>query len=148
MVASCQKNDLKEVNDIEEEKVIHTYSCPVVGVTGPNDNLMGQWKLVKSEYIFMANSPIISDYSCHQITYQFQADGVLIISSNHADVQSTETTYELGEPFEHSDPNYKFYMAKAHYLSHWSCAISLHGREMILDGRAVDGPTLHFIRVK
>ena len=63
-------------------------ACPVVAVSGADDDVVGKWQLVKVHTVFRAEGEGIADHSCDNTVYHFQKDGILTISSDKEDYSS------------------------------------------------------------
>lgn len=123
--AGCQKKDEK---------------CTINAINGPEDNIIGKWKLVKGEEVFY--NPRTVDYSCNNVIYQFKTDGVLIITSDIVDI--------IG--FGTGKYSYEFILTDkgSHTLkvdnSQGGCSIL--GSDLTINYAYLDGPILYLIRVQ
>lgn len=89
MMASCQEDALPQGE----------LNCSVEAVDGPEDSVVGKWKLVKGE-VFSSTSQelLMEDYSCNDILYQFNYDGKIVINADLEDYighKSGEYIYEI-----------------------------------------------------
>lgn len=126
--------------------------CPVVADKGPDDDITGKWKLLKTEKISTVD-PMLIDFSCDDITYHFQENGSLMIYSNKNDY--------VGHP--RGDHRYEFipspFNQKTHVLAiegtQYACIILKENMELNLE--PLSGPlgpmrefrtVLYFIRIQ
>lgn len=126
--------------------------CPVVASKGPEDDITGKWKLVRTERISSIN-PLLNDFSCDDITYHFQENDSLTIYSSNEDY--------IGHPT--GEHRYEFipspFNQKTHVLAiegtQYACVIS--NENMELDLEPLPGPlgplrefriVLYFMRVQ
>ncbi|MCC5938326.1 MAG: hypothetical protein JJU34_13695 [Lunatimonas sp.] len=121
--------------------------CEVVPVAGDDNNIVGRWKLVEWQQVVMINGGWrIENYSCDNIVYHFQEDGILSVSSDVTKEFGGEfhdgSMYELAEE---SFDNYYSYKLKIGTLGYW---FSLTDGIMKLDRRPTDGPLLTLIRIE
>ncbi|KEO75450.1 hypothetical protein [Anditalea andensis] len=135
LTGSCQ-----EVDTIEED-----LKCRIESVNGPDDDVIGKWKLVKEERFRMIDGEIrINDYSCNNIIYEFKEDGLLEVTNDTGDENhaSGEYSYE----FTSASSNENGYpILKKGNLS-WPC--NIENSSLTLNLASLDGPTLFFIRIK
>lgn len=165
---SCAKKEIKEI--VIEEILYSEYDCPVLGVTGLENSIVGEWKLVKYEdFDGLTHEKIKSiDYSCDDITYHFRSDGKLDISksfegrlnnnSNHDDFKAGQYTYNYYPPNKGSSatagvpiglnitpivPGKPFSPAQL-----WGPHILDRGSTLTLVHLGRFGPHLYFIRIQ
>ncbi len=136
LLLGCQKEDKLEEDSLQ---------CPIVAKEGPDNNIVGKWKLVKAKAVF--NNPRTKDYSCSNIEYDFQEGGVLIVTGTSED----NLGYAEGQyPFEFKDT--KLYEGiKEEYtvkIEKTSIACGIQNNNMVLDDSSLDGNILYFIRVE
>ena len=122
-------------------------ACAVNSISGPEDDVIGKWKLVKEHTVFSREGPMITDHTCNNIVYHFQMGNILTISSDIEDYSGIplgQHDYELKQQplFKHLDHDHTLQIESAKY----ACSISKS--TMILDSSPVDGPILHFIRIQ
>lgn len=130
----CGKND-----DLDNAQ-----RCKVEGKIGADDDIFGQWKLIKGQTFFYESKTI--DYSCNNIIYEFREDETLIISSD------TETVIDLGpglysyqlhyEPLEASDEEFTL------QIDGLIMGIEISTDAMIVNHSYFDGPILYFVRIR
>lgn len=93
MMSSCSSDDSNEeaIDELDLE-------CSITATKGADNDIVGKWKLVKSETFFTEH--IIEDYSCADVIYHFPQDGELAISGTEdvPDLENGSYTYQ----FEHS----------------------------------------------
>lgn len=130
----CSKN-----NDLDDGQ-----RCKVEVKIGQDDEIIGDWKLIKGQTVF--NEPKTVDYSCENVIYKFEEDGSLVISSNTEDLidlGTGEYLYQLRfEPLEASNEEFTLKIGEAEM----GCEISADA--MILNSSYLDGPILHFARIR
>lgn len=114
-------------------------ACPIVAVIGADDDIVGKWKLVKGQTVFY--EPRTEDYSCSDIVYHFQQDGILTISSVKEDYSPDPSAYEFDQISLYAH-EFTLKIGNRKY----GCSIS-EGR-MILDGSPLDGPIRYFVRIQ
>lgn len=114
-------------------------ACPVVAVSGPDDDITGKWKLVKGQTVFY--EPRTEDYSCSNIVYHFQQDGIVTISSDKEDYSPDSSAYEF-EQISLYTHDFTLKIGNIEY----GCSIS-EGK-MILDNSQLDGPIRYFVRIQ
>lgn len=133
----CEK---KEINENE-------LKCPVTIQEGSDDDVMGKWKLVKTDITRLAEEIRTEDYSCDDIIYHFREDSSLLISG----VEDGIPVRQNGEyPFELIDSVLYEHMNYDHTLKIGSqkIACGIEDNAMILDASPLDGDTLYFVRVE
>jgi hypothetical protein len=117
-------------------------ACPVEAVEGPEDEIVGKWKMVWEIGSFLVDSV---DHSCDNIIYHFRPDGILEVSS---DVEGAG--YSVGEyDYELISDPYNMGATTGVEISNflrWACFIE--PTNMILDIRPLDGPVKHFSRIE
>lgn len=126
-------------------------ACLVVAANGPDDDIIGKWKLVKTEKLSQID-PRTIDYSCDNITYYFQENGTLSIKRDREDYIGYPTGQHMFE-FMHSEYNHKNYFL-AIEGAQYSCIILNGGRTMDLE--PLGGPlgisefraVHHFLRIQ
>jgi len=84
LLGACQKEKINN-DDLK---------CPVTAVEGPDDKIIGKWKLVKTRTSGFTQPSRIEDYSCGNIIYHFKQDGSLVVSGVQEGVLSR---FENGE---------------------------------------------------
>ncbi len=117
--------------------------CHVDAVIGPEDDVVGKWKLVWERGAFLNRDTV--DYSCNNVIFQFRPDGILEVSG---DVEEDgppvgDYNYELtlSPLYEHMG-GYTLKIAN----TSWVCYIET--KSMTLDIRPLDGPVRYFIRIE
>ncbi|MCD6544708.1 MAG: hypothetical protein J7K34_09390 [Flavobacteriaceae bacterium] len=108
----------------------------------PIKGIVGEWKLIKAEYVAWGSR--IVDYSDDHIIYDFQSNGVLIVSKDHGEFIKGEYDYEFGEFYLGGYPSPgepKLLLVKINN-SKWT--YNLSNRIMKLGQSYVDGPYLYF----
>lgn len=134
ILGACQK----------EEKMVYTMKCPVVPKDGPNDDIVGKWKLVGAKQVF--NNPQELDHSCDNIVYHFQKEGILTISGNTEGKGCDEGDY----PFEFKALKLYDEIEESYTLTMGSTDIACDIKEnkLILNNSFLDGDILYLIRVE
>lgn len=135
LFGGCQKGDV----------ALPDFKCPFESVSGPDDDIVGKWKLVKYKTVFY--NPKTIDYSCESIFYHFQSDGTLIISSDVEDMTSPDAgiysfEFSLSPLHENLEENYTLKIEQMD----WACSID--GNSMVLNNTPLDGPALYFVRIQ
>lgn len=128
------------------EEILTTYQCAVNSVAGPQDDVLGKWKLLSYRTVFY--NPDTTDYSCDDIIYEFKRDGGLTVISTIDEPHgyaAGDYTFELKENIVPEDGN-TYYTLQIGEHSQWPSTIG--AREMILSQAYVDGPVLHFARIE
>src|SRR5690606_11860501 len=67
LLGACRKEGLNEDDSLR---------CPVTSKEGPEDSVIGKWKLVK----VLSFDGKFQDYSCDNVFYYFKEEGILTIS--------------------------------------------------------------------
>jgi len=120
--------------------------CEVVPVAGDDNNIVGRWKLVEWQQVVMINGGWrIENYSCENIVYHFQEDGILSVSSSMEDFSGKSHNGSAYELVEESFENYNNYKLRIGTLGYW---FSLVDGIMKLDMRPADGPLLTLVRIE
>ncbi len=96
--AGCSDDEEVPTDEILQPELFEELSCPFEYDETDTDNVFGKWKLVRTE-----NGNTITDYSCSNVTYEFTADGRLIIESDVAAIPDSVYTYKGGTN-QSSDP--------------------------------------------
>ena len=130
----CKKT---EVIDID-------LKCSVVARKGNDNQIIGKWKLVKAQTVFL--DPRTVDYSCNQIIYAFDLNGNLTITADTADIigqnsGSYDYTFSKSSFFEGQNEKYTIKIKQRSI----TCGIS--NGVMILDDSPLDGPILYLVRI-
>ncbi len=121
---------------------IQQQSCKTEKEKGLVGNIIGNWKLVKQDRLFISTGEI--DYSCDHIIFSFKTDNTYTISSNSTtflDSSEDSIEYQL-QPINPSKKNFKF---TARGID-WQCTISEY--DMTWDNTILDGGRRIFIRIK
>ncbi|MCL6260907.1 hypothetical protein M3O96_17520 [Aquiflexum sp. TKW24L] len=115
--------------------------CQVDAVTGPEDDVVGKWKMVWERGAFFNRDTI--DYSCNNIIYHFRPDGFLEVRSDveEAGLPQGDYNYELT-----MSPLYEHMGGYTLRISNTSWICYIKKTSMTLDIRPLDGPVTHFIR--
>lgn len=144
-IGGCQKNETTD----------RRLKCPVDSVHGSANDITGKWKLVKSDFFSsISKERRIKEYSCHDIIYQFYADGRLTVRSNVEDYAghiSGEYVYEIiTESGDQS--NTQRYLLKVDNKLH---SITLSANEISIDMNPINPlaiyestQTASFIRIR
>ena len=118
--------------------------CQVKAKDGQDDDIIGEWKLVKGQTVF--HEPKTIDYSCDNIIYKFQENGTLVVSSDTEtliDLETGQYSYQLRhEPLESSNEEFTLQIEESFIGS------EISADTMILNHSYLDGPILHFVRIK
>ncbi|HLW50226.1 MAG TPA: hypothetical protein VKZ78_04580 [Sphingobacteriaceae bacterium] len=146
MLGACQK---QEINDDE-------LKCPVTAIEGPDDNILGKWKLVKTRTsAFNPPSKIedqrsrIEDYSCNNIIYHFKEDGLLIVSGTYEGVfgfTNGEYSFVFSNTPSSDGMEDKFKLTLK--IEQRDVPCSINNNNMIIDYAPGDGHTHYFVRVE
>lgn len=128
----------------ESENPDDVLSCQVETVAGPEDDVIGKWKMIRQKTFKLYNGDIeVKDYSCDNIVYHFNPNGVVKINNDAEGEEHVtgEYIFELIPPvFDGKD----YYILKIGTLN-WHCRIK--ESYMTLNMAHVDGPTLYFARI-
>jgi len=116
-------------------------ACPVVAVSGPDDDVVGKWALVKVHTVFSAEGEGIADHSCDNTVYHFQQDGILTTSSDKEGFSSGTSSYELSQ-IPSQPGHYTLTIGNITY----GCSISKS--TMSFGNPALDGPVRDFVRIQ
>lgn len=141
LFGACQKEDKLEKDGLQ---------CPVVAKEGPDDNIVGKWKLVKIQVTSFSPYPppaSMIDYSCDNIVYEFQEGGILIVTGAPKDIRS----YENGEyPFEFTNTPLNEYAPEKYTLKIKNRGIScgIQDNKMVFNDSDLDGDIVHFVRIE
>lgn len=136
MLGACQK---QEVNNDE-------LKCPVTAKEGPDDNIIGKWKFVKTRTAALAAPSKTYDYSCNNVIFHFKEDGLLVISGVSEGIRS----FGNGEySFEFKDVPFFTGMDGTYTITigYISGACSIQENKMIIDRSPLDGDRQYFVRV-
>lgn len=119
-------------------------TCPISARKGYDAKLVGKWKLVKSESVFMNRNA--EDYSCNKIIYDFRSDGTLVITSDiDKYIGSKPGTYQYKftktSLYEGGSQSYML------QVNQRSVACGISEGVMNLDDSPVDGPILYLVRL-
>ncbi len=119
-------------------------ACPVEAVEGPEDEIVGKWKMVWELGSFLVDSV---DHSCDNIIYHFRPDGVLEIDRGlNEDVDfQREENYELIISFDDETETTVTVLTIGDFRR-WACTINR--TKMELSRAPLDGPIRHFIRIE
>lgn len=134
-LAACKK----------EDRLDESPKCPVSAVNGANDNVIGKWKLIKAKVVFKNQET--EDYSCDDIIYDFQDDGVLLISGSSDKAigyQEGQYMYEFTTErlFEGLEEGYTI------SINNRKIATGIKNNQLVLNDSPLDGPILYFVRVE
>jgi hypothetical protein len=135
IIYSCQKEKAKS----------EQLACLVTAVDDSENNIVGEWKLVKGVATFQ--SPDTVDYSCKDIVYVFKQDGTLTINSNRQSnigLEDEDYNYELILSPLDDNVNEKHTLK----IGELNSAINIGSKEMIINNSYLDGPILFFYRIK
>ncbi len=121
---------------------IQQQSCKTTKEKGTVGNIIGNWKLVKQDRLFISPGKI--DHSCDDIIFSFKKDSTYTISSNNPTfLESSEGSIEYQlQAIDLSKNAFKF---TARGID-WHCTISEY--DMIWDNTILDGGRRIFIRIK
>ncbi len=121
---------------------IQQQPCKIAKVKGLAGDIMGDWKLVKRDRLFISPGEI--DYSCDDIMFSFKTDSSYTISSNiPAFLESGEADIEY--QLQSIDQSKTIFKLTTRSIE-WRCTISEY--DMIWENTILDGGRRIFIRVK
>jgi hypothetical protein len=134
IILGCKKTDFVKLD----------LTCPITARKGDDSEVIGKWKLVKGETVFMSKST--EDYSCNEIIYHFRSDGSLIITANiDKFIGNTSGTYQY--KFTDSQLYEGMSQTKTLQINLRSLACGISGGIMKLDDSPLDGPILYLVRL-
>ncbi|WPR76463.1 hypothetical protein [Algoriphagus sp. NG3] len=129
----------------ESENPDDVLSCQVETVAGPEDDVIGKWKMVWRKEINFSTGEKITDYSCNDIVFHFKPEGYLEVINDVEESEYSSGDYEyefILSPFHETMEGYTL---KINTLR-WPCYINTN--TLTLDASPVDGSTLHFVRME
>ncbi len=119
--------------------------CRVRAVAGPEDDVVGKWKLVRVRQAYFTREPEVTDYSCDDIVYHFRSDGSLVVNNSVTEAahHAGDYNYEfIWDPFDSGASSFRG-LKIAH--NRWGCSVET--TMMTLDASPTDGPKMEFIRI-
>ncbi|MCE7054021.1 hypothetical protein LZF95_04970 [Algoriphagus sp. AGSA1] len=130
----------------ESESPDEVLGCQVETVAGPEDDVTGKWKLIRQNTFRLYNGDIeVKDYSCDNIVYHFNPNGVVKIDNDVEGGGRHVTGEYVFELIRHAFDGKDYYVLKIGTLN-WPCRIK--ESHMTLNMAHVDGPTLYFSRIE
>lgn len=133
-LGACQEDERPEIE----------LNCLVEGLLGPEDDVVGKWKLVKERKISIVHPEIeVRDYSCDNIYYHFKQEGKLEIQNNVEGGLYGSGTYDY-EFIPPADSETQFILE----LENYQWRVAIEGRIMTFNMALVDEPVKYFIRME
>lgn len=99
MFVACDDDspNTSEQMQIDRPEMFEDLSCPFDYDDAPSDNVLGKWKVVRTMRGLGWDLPdTLQDLSCNNVTYEFTADGRLIVESDVAEIPDSIYTYVGG----------------------------------------------------
>lgn len=118
--------------------------CPVEAVDGPEDSVVGKWKMIWERPGFSLDT---IDYSCNSIIYHFKPDGILEVLSDVEEAGHSDGEYNyklIWDPYNSGANTLRGIKIGEH--SRW--AILIGTTKMTMDITPLDGPMRQFIRIE
>ncbi len=121
---------------------IQLQSCSVEKAKGAAGDIIGSWKLVKQDRLFV--SPVEIDHSCNDITFSFKMDSTYAVSS---DIPAFSSSYNSNMEYQlQSIDQSKTIFVLTTRSAEWRCTVSEY--EMIWDNTLLDAGRMLFVRIK
>ena len=121
---------------------IQQQSCKTTKEKGTAGNIIGNWKLVEQDRLFISPGKI--DHSCDDIIFSFKKGSIYTISSNNTTfLESSEGSIEY--QLQAIDLSKNIFKLTTLGIG-WHCTISEY--DMIWDNTILDGGRRIFIRIK
>ena len=133
---ACQKEDKLDKDNLQ---------CPVVAKDGPNNDIVGKWKLVKVQPAF--SNPRTEDYSCGNVEYEFQEGGILIVTGSAENIRGYDDgqySFEFKDIKLHEGIKEKYTVK----IDDMSIACGIQDNKMVLNDSFLDGDILYFVRIE
>ena len=109
-----------------------------------NNQIIGEWKLMKAEIVSFSQNPSIIDYSDENIIYNFKSEGKLVITGEvNVGYLEGEYDYYFGDDYLGGTSGSKSLLVKIN-TAKWT--YNLTNGEMKLGQSYVDGPDLFLKR--
>ena len=97
MFVACDDDSPSTSVQIDRPEMFEDLSCPFDYDDTPSDNVLGKWKVVRTLRGLGWDLPdTLQDLSCNNVTYEFTADGRLIVESDVAEIPDSIYTYVGG----------------------------------------------------
>ena len=97
MFVACDDDSPSTSVQIDRPEMFEDLSCPFDYDDTPSDNVLGKWKVVRTMRGLGWDLPdTLQDLSCNNVTYEFTADGRLIVESDVAEIPDSIYTYVGG----------------------------------------------------
>jgi hypothetical protein len=119
-------------------------TCPISVNKGDDRSVIGSWKLVKSETVFMSKTN--EDYSCNDIIYNFKSNGTLNITSdinNYIGDKQGSYKYSFSTSQLYNGGNQPYTLK----INQRAVACSISQGVMTLDDSPLDGPIIYLVRL-
>ena len=96
-IAGCDDDSPSTSVQIDRPEMFEDLSCPFDYDDTPSDNVLGKWKVVRTLRGLGWDLPdTLQDLSCNNVTYEFTADGRLIIESDIIEIPDSVYSYVGG----------------------------------------------------
>lgn len=97
MFVACDDDSPSTSVQIDRPEMFEDLSCPFDYDDTPSDNVLGKWKVVRTLRGLGWDLPdTVQDLSCNNVTYEFTADGRLIVESDVAEIPDSVYSYVGG----------------------------------------------------
>lgn len=97
MFVACDDDSPSTSVQIDCPEMFEDLSCPFDYDDTPSDNVLGKWKVVRTLRGLGWDLPdTVQDLSCNNVTYEFTADGRLIVESDVAEIPDSVYSYVGG----------------------------------------------------
>ena len=97
MFVACDDDSPSTSVQIDRPEMFEDLSCPFDYDDTPSDNVLGKWKVVRTLRGLGWDLPdTVQDLSCNNVTYEFTADGRLIVESDVAEIPESVYSYVGG----------------------------------------------------
>lgn len=126
----------------ESEQMSIKQKCSVQTIEGENNNVIGEWRLIREDLIFNPAGPTEIDFSCDDVVYTFSEDGIVSISSD-IDTHKAYTNGKYLYEFKNTSTPVSTLIING---ITWPCQVI--ASKMILDNSPTDGGRLTFYRTK
>lgn len=155
VITGCEKQDLDMIYEVDGMKL----GCPVKFAYGPENSVIGEWMLVKTNTTISEAEEKITDQSCDEFIYfhRFQSDGTLIAGQEapHGDPGiALPYEFSLSPLNESAEEPYSLKIQNGNLgNSEYAVDILENGRILKLNGSYIentyaDRSIRYFIRIK